>query len=324
VENCEQGLIVNLKSQEEHDKMLELSGHIVRHTLTFSKMSHGRTEVLFVPIDVCCNANFCLTTVPNYERRNDRLLIKIIPRDEIWIGPWRGSGTYGEVFEGTWNERDVAIKKFRAHESVNRETFLKEARNSCEMSHSNIVQFFGIVDNPESGELLLVMELMCGSLADLLKTRCLEHSEIVRYALDIAKGLRYLHKRDPKIIHRDLKPANILVNSHGAKLADFGQSRTLIQDALANTATGTFGFIAPEILAEVPYDERVDIFSLGAVIFTMNTNKVLPIKKLKRLQKISAEITNQELQQLVVACCQTDPARRPSVDQCIDILEKLV
>lgn len=134
------------------------------------------------------------------------------------------------------------------------------------------------------------------------------------------------------------------VNSHGAKLADFGQSRTLIQDALANTATGTFGFIAPEILAEVPYDERVDIFSyvpkfpggsaqpfnddfvlrLGAVIFTMNTNKVLPIKKLKRLQKISAEITNQELQQLVVACCQTDPARRPSVDQCIDILEKLV
>ncbi len=72
----------------------------------------------------------------------------------------------------------------------------------------------GMSTNEATGESMLVMEYMKnGSLEDLLfhHQQRLSREETIQLALDVAKGLNYLHSLNPKIIHRDLKGANVLV-----------------------------------------------------------------------------------------------------------------
>ncbi len=140
----------------------------------------------------------------------------------------------------------------------------------------------GTTTNDETKEIYLVMEYMKnGSLHDLLfKDKItLQRADIVRIALDVARGLHYLHNLEPKIVHRDLKSANVLVNfdnfflsintlfsqlySNGkrAKISDFGTARLLNTSSVASSVVGTFGYMAPELIQEEPYNEKADIYS---------------------------------------------------------------
>ena len=95
------------------------------------------------------------------------------------------------------------------------------------------------------------------------KKRKLNYNERLKIALQIAKGVVYLHKNEPPIVHRDLKPENILLDrSMNVKIADFGLARPLIylqgEEAIENTTIciGTTRFMAPEL-----FDRK--IVSLG-------------------------------------------------------------
>ena len=85
----------------------------------------------------------------------------------------------------------------------------------------------------------------------------------------------FMHKR--QIVHRDIKLDNILLNkvSEGhfdVKIADFGLAAKLPESSgYLTEICGSAGYMAPEILKELPYDEKVDIFSLGSVFFNFMT-----------------------------------------------------
>eukprot|EP00029_Vermamoeba_vermiformis_P006895 TRINITY_DN2828_c0_g4_i1.p1 TRINITY_DN2828_c0_g4~~TRINITY_DN2828_c0_g4_i1.p1 ORF type:complete len:368 (+),score=42.77 TRINITY_DN2828_c0_g4_i1:261-1364(+) len=270
----------------------------------------------------------------NIKETMDLLLSNIIhpekiPRNGITIGPKLGEGGFGVVYKGIWNERGVAVKAIKS--AISTEAFQKEIYSATSLSHPNIVQSFGVSEEEGSDEIMLVMELMDQSLHDIIHPSgrlkmTLARQSVVHVALDVAKGLDYLHSLSPKIIHRDLKTANILLdNNQRAKLSDFGTARALNNNSLATTVTGTPYYMAPEVLDGVPCDEKADIYSFGAVLYEMTTGSCLPLlfDEAKCVNKIRENVTYQKLQELVVSCCKTDPKKRPSIQQCMDVLKKL-
>ena len=152
----------------------------------------------------------------------------IIHPSEITKGAKIGAGSYGEVFRGTWNGTEVAIKTyFRSQDLSNSDTlrdFESEVQVLTTIRHPNVLQFFGcVVSGPG---LSIVTEFMHrGSLFGILGDQKVEIDprRRLKMALDIANGMNCLHNSDPPIVHRDLKSPNLLVSRDWTvKVADFG------------------------------------------------------------------------------------------------------
>ena len=118
------------------------------------------------------------------------------------------------------------------------------------------------------------MELMeGGELFDqiLEKDHFLE-SEARDLIRSIVDAIDYCHKQG--IVHRDIKPENLLLSSKemglaSIKIADFGLARLLQEDSLASTTCGTPGYVAPEVLMQLPYGKECDFWSIGVVAFIL-------------------------------------------------------
>jgi CheY-like chemotaxis protein len=109
-----------------------------------------------------------------------------------------------------------------------------------------------------------------GTLRSRAGGRQLASAELVAYALQIADGLGYAHRRG--IIHRDLKPENMLFTEDGRlKISDFGLARLRRPGDVTRTEaiTGTLAYLAPECVEGMEPDHRADIFSLGVMLYEM-------------------------------------------------------
>ncbi|MEP6990445.1 MAG: protein kinase [bacterium] len=191
-----------------------------------------------------------------------------------------GRGGMGAVYLARERslERFVAIKVLRpelagAHEA--RERFRREARIAAKLSHPGILPLhtFGEV----AGLWYFVMGYVRGvTLADRLRAEGrLPSAEVHRITAELADALDCAHRHG--IIHRDIKPSNILLDEDSGRaiLADFGVAKLQGNtEGLTGTGVvvGTPNFMSPEQALGVPdIDERSDIYSLGAVAYTMLT-----------------------------------------------------
>ncbi|XP_073099711.1 G-type lectin S-receptor-like serine/threonine-protein kinase LECRK2 [Elaeis guineensis] len=136
--------------------------------------------------------------------------------------------------------------------------------------HKNLVRLLGFCD--EGTNRLLVYEYMSnGSLADLI-FKADGHpgwDERVRIALDIARGIHYLHECETRIIHCDIKPQNILMDDNWtAKISDFGLAKLLMpsQTRTFTGIRGTRGYLAPEWHKNAPITVKADVYSFGIVL----------------------------------------------------------
>ena len=121
-----------------------------------------------------------------------------------------------------------------------------------------------------SHELILIFELMeGGDLYSWIKKKKFSEKESWHIFLNIIKGLNFLQLKG--VIHRDIKLENILLSNDEkplVKIADFSLAEFYKNKSL-NTKCGTPGFMAPEIFNRTVYDERVDIFSAGIILYIL-------------------------------------------------------
>jgi serine/threonine protein kinase len=189
-----------------------------------------------------------------------------------------GYGSTGTVWAATDEllGRRVALKKINISRDMRpadaekvRARALREARTIAALSNPYVITIFDIVDESETGP-IIVMEFIQGrSLAHIIhKSGRLEPGQAA--TAGIAIGLALLAAHSSGITHRDVKPANILVSDDGrVKLTDFGTARST--DELATTRAGVVvgspAYLAPEVVLGVPANPMCDAWSLGATLF---------------------------------------------------------
>ncbi|KAL6635109.1 hypothetical protein ACP70R_027780 [Stipagrostis hirtigluma subsp. patula] len=196
--------------------------------------------------------------------------------EEIDIGERIGLGSFGEVYRGDWHGTEVAVKKFLQQDisSDALEEFRTEVRIMKRLRHPNVVLFMGAITRVPN--LSIVTEFLPrGSLFRLIHrpNNQLDERKRLRMALDVARGMNYLHNCTPVIVHRDLKSPNLLVDKNWVvKVCDFGLSRMKNNTFLSSRSTaGTAEWMAPEVLRNEPSDEKCDVFSYGVILWELCT-----------------------------------------------------
>jgi len=146
--------------------------------------------------------------------------------------------------------------------------------DSAAVRHENVVQIYDVEETPIP---YLVMEFIPGETLQqrLDRTGPLDVSEILRIGREIAEGLAAAHAKD--LIHRDIKPANVLIEGGQlrAKLTDFGLARAADDASISESGliAGTPMYMAPEQALGLELDQRVDLFSLGSVMYQMTSGR---------------------------------------------------
>ncbi|XP_076369688.1 mitogen-activated protein kinase kinase kinase 9-like isoform X2 [Tachypleus tridentatus] len=197
-----------------------------------------------------------------------------------------GSGGFGKVYRGIWRKQEVAVKVAHMNSdedfSVTRENIRKEAKIYWLLNHSNIVTLKGVcLTSPNP---CLVMEYARGgSLNRVLVAQKLPPRVIVNWALQIAKGMNYLHYEAPiSLIHRDLKSNNVLLNEPVKwgnledkilKITDFGLAREF-NKTVAMSSAGTFAWMAPEAINSNKFSKASDVWSFGVLVWELLTGEV--------------------------------------------------
>lgn len=119
------------------------------------------------------------------------------------------------------------------------------------------------------------------SYLDYCAGRALTEEDVIHLGIDLCKALEYCQCQN--IIHRDIKPENIFVSRFGEfKLGDFGIARELDRTMSGLSKKGTFSYMAPEMYRGEAYDARVDIYSLGIVLYKLRNHNRLPFISLKK------------------------------------------
>jgi len=247
-----------------------------------------------------------------------------------------GTGSVGEVVFGiTQDGQKVAIKKLQLiKKGKNRLPFiLREIEIIATSQHENIVKYIESFQMA-SEELWVVMEYMSGgSLYDMLKLYPsgfkFSESEIAYIIRETTKAIAYLHSMNR--LHRDIKVDNILFSRDGTiKLADFGTAVQLQRDIKRTTLAGTPYYMAPELIKRQPYDQSVDIWSIGITVVELIDGEP-PYYELDPHEALSAIVESKgspEYMGLVgsryspaikdfvnINCVQFDPSKRPTAVQ---------
>lgn len=182
---------------------------------------------------------------------------------------------------------DVATKSY--FEGVVSD-FIKEIRLMVSLKGApnivNIEDYEVIEKSDEIGwDIYIRMELLT-SLNDYIEKHHMESKDIVKLGQDICSALEFCAKKN--IIHRDIKPENIFVSESGNfKIGDFGVARELEKTSSVMSTKGTYTYMAPEIVNKnldatvsiysgKQYDNTVDIYSLGLVLYKLLNNNRLP------------------------------------------------
>jgi eukaryotic-like serine/threonine-protein kinase len=221
-----------------------------------------------------------------------------------------GRGGFGIVWEARDRElrRAVAFKAVRAGDraALREEALAREAEAVAQLAHPNLVTLYD-VGRCEHGP-YLVLELLRGQPLSERLEQSLPLREILRIAVEIAKGLAHAHAAG--VVHRDLKPANVIVCEDGqVKVLDFGLAHAFGRKRISG---GTPGFMAPEQWEDAPEDERTDVFALGVLLYRALSGELPFVGKSSESKAARLEVPGlPELGELVGQMLAREPVRRP-------------
>lgn len=191
-----------------------------------------------------------------------------------------GEGGMGKVYKAFNRQENitVAVKILNPHlmkDEENKKRLASEGRLLASLNHPNIVKVLEFGETAQHA--FVAMEYLSGgTLYDFIERNYpLSEEHIVEIAKQICSGLKIIHANN--IIHRDLKTQNVMFDERGSiKIMDFGLSKSPLVSTMTTlgTVVGTLGFVAPEQVTNINVDHRVDIFSLGVIVYQMLTKKL--------------------------------------------------
>ncbi|KAK9834170.1 hypothetical protein WJX81_004930 [Elliptochloris bilobata] len=241
--------------------------------------------------------------------------------------PWLlGTGAHGKVYRAVRKGvQDAAVKVLTNVDAGQLKVFSNEIQLLKRISYDrNIVQFYGAC--LETQPPMLMMEYMGGGdLFSALQSnaRGSGAAHLLSWwrrgrnvALDIARGLHFLHSEH--VVHNDLKTKNILLSANYdiAKIADVGLGRIMDASHMSTglEPCGTFVYAAPEMLMGARCDEKVDIYSFGVVLWEMVCRE-RPLRGHLRARRVPEECPA-AVNALIDACIEAEtPALRPSAHE---------
>lgn len=239
-----------------------------------------------------------------------------------------GMGTFAEVFRARFVESNlpVALKIFDeevSNDPTESDAIRAEFHLMQKISHPLIADVYSMFEF--GGRLCYLMELIEGQtlfeyvnrggpLPEQLAKKCITQILVI---------LEYLHSHS--ISHRDVKCENIVIDRFdNAHLIDFGFARQARSGkSLFHTACGSPAYIAPEVLNQQPYDSRVDIWSLGVVLYASvvgclpfsDSNFTELIRKIRTEEPVYPETIGSDLRDLLEKVLQKNPKDRISLSE---------
>ncbi|KAL0356061.1 UNVERIFIED_CONTAM: Serine/threonine/tyrosine-protein kinase HT1 [Sesamum radiatum] len=280
---------------------------------------------------------------------------------QLYIGNKFASGRH-RIYRGVYKQRDVAIKLISQPEedgdlaALLEKQFTSEVALLFRLRHPNIISILVsascfvcvifypfdvssvVLDtvriNGRRVPFIIITEYYPGgSLRKYLHQQepySLPLNLVLKLALDIARGMQYLHAQG--ILHRDLKSENLLLDEDMCvKVADFGISCLESQCGSAKGFTGTYRWMAPEMIKEKHHTKKVDVYSFGIVLWELLT-ALTPFDDMTPEQAAFAVCQKNArpplptscpaaFRNLIHRCWSSNPVKRPQFDEIVIILE---
>ena len=219
-----------------------------------------------------------------------------------------------------------SIPRFRLLDNRYRQLFESELKILEAVDHPFVVMFYNLITDDDTFNLIL--EYCNDSLARFIaEGRHISERLVEKYFCELIAGVHYLH-RGLRVVHRDLKLENLLIDSNGdLKITDFGLSKALSDPTdLCHTACGTEPYLAPELVRNEPYTEKVDIWQIGIVLYVIAFrrfpftcgNEARLLHEIQTKDPEFPEGVDPLLRDLIVQLLTKDPRARPKIE---DVLE---
>ena len=243
------------------------------------------------------------------------------------------------MWKGTWKGEEVAIKKCLRFDPKD-VPILQQLG-----THSNIITLHGVVVDMALRSCSIVTEFVKGgSLYEFLhkeknkEKKSPSDEQKDSWMKGIADGMQFVHSKG--LAHRDLKSGNVLLagdNFMMPKLCDFGTARQLDHTTAQTAMTGTYRWMAPEVLKDdkAQINQKCDVFSYSMVLYEIVTQD-LPFSYVKSDRLAMLELIQQKrpvlpssdaecppyLRCLIIACWAEEPHERPSFQEIRQALDK--
>ncbi|KAL5575403.1 hypothetical protein UlMin_017102 [Ulmus minor] len=264
-----------------------------------------------------------------------------VDMSKLFLGPRFAHGAHSRLYHGVYNDENVAVKIICCPEDDDSEAlaarlekqFTREVTLLSRLHHQNVIKFIAACRKPKV--FCVITEYLSeGSLrAYLHKLECriVPPKKLISIALDIARGMEYIHSQG--VIHRDLKPENVLIDQNfKLKIADFGIAcDDAYCDSLADDP-GTYRWMAPEMIKKKSYGRKVDVYSFGLILWEMVAGTI-PYEDMNPIQAAFAVVNKNlrpvipsdcpaAMRALIEQCWSLQPDKRPEFWQVVKVLEQ--
>ena len=241
-----------------------------------------------------------------------------------------GSGAFGKVILISKDNNYYALKKINIMGLSNEE--IETCKNEINILRRFDSNFIVKYHNSYKDNNFLNIIMEYGGDSNLKKfiqkykdkNQLIDEPILKKIIYQICLGLQEIHKAN--IIHRDLKPENIFINENNdIKIGDFGISKILeTNKKYAKSNVGTFQYMALEISEGKNYNNKVDMYSLGCIMYELFHLRTYYYDKMKddeEVRKIDSDIYNEKWEDLIVALLKTNSDKRFDINQTIEYIQ---